>query len=169
MTVIREFAPGDVEAMLKIEHTAHLAGHWRAQDYRWLASQPEGIILVAELASDGPVAGFVAARAMGSEAEMLNLAVDAEHRRKGIGRTLVGELHRRLSIAGVERVYLEVRPSNLGAQQLYRSVGYAECGRRTNYYASNGEDALVFEFRLRPTADAGPGKDSAAPGDHAAP
>jgi ribosomal-protein-alanine N-acetyltransferase len=61
---------------------------------------------------------------------------------------LVNELHRRLRAGGSERVYLEVRPSNLTAQQLYRSLGYIECGRRREYYASNGEDALVLEIRL---------------------
>jgi len=156
MVAIREFASSDITAVMAIEHEAHPVGHWRAEDYQWLTRQPEGIVLVAEMAT-GAVSGFVAARAMGKEAEMLNLAVAQEHRRRGIGRGLVEDLHRRLRAAGTERVYLEVRPSNLIAQQLYRFLGYVECGRRRGYYASNGEDALVLEIRLhgegRPRAD----------------
>jgi [ribosomal protein S18]-alanine N-acetyltransferase len=153
--VIREFASSDARALFKIEHASHPAGHWRAEDYEWLRRQPEGIVLVAETAGDGAIAGFVAARAMGPEAEMLNLAVDPDHRRQGVGRSLVQALHRQLHAGGTERVYLEVRPSNLAAQQLYRSLGYAECGRRRDYYASNGEDALVLEIRLGAACGAG--------------
>lgn len=148
MIAIREFAPTDVPAILRIEHDSHPAGHWRAEDYEWLTRGRDGIVLVAELAENKVIAGFVAARAMGPEAEILNLAVASDHRRHGIARSLVNELHRRLRAGGSERVYLEVRPSNLTAQQLYRSLGYIECGRRPEYYASNGEDALVLEIRL---------------------
>jgi ribosomal-protein-alanine N-acetyltransferase len=150
--VIREFVSSDARALFRIEHASHPAGHWRAEDYDYLSRQPEGIVLVAETAGDGVIAGFVAARALGPEAEMLNLAVDPKHRRQGVGRRLVEELHQRLRASGTERVYLEVRPSNLTAQQLYRSLGYAECGRRRNYYASNGEDALVLEILLGTTS-----------------
>lgn len=150
MVTIRDFGQTDVTAVVGIEHAAHPGGHWKAEDYQWLSREPGGIVLVAECAQGQAVAGFVAARVMGSDAEMLNLAVAVEHRRRGIGRSLVEELHRRVSARGGERVFLEVRPSNLAAQQLYQSLGYLECGRRRNYYTSNGEDALVFELRLSP-------------------
>ena len=150
MVTIREFVVEDIAAVLQIEHVAHPAGHWRAEDYQWLVRQEGGIVLVAELADR--VVAFIAARALGPEAEMLNLAVTKEHRREGIARTLVRELHRRLQAGGVQRVYLEVRPSNISAQRLYWSLGYAECGRRHKYYTSNGEDALVLEFRLQPVS-----------------
>lgn len=159
MVAIREFASTDIAAIMAIEHDAHPAGHWRAEDYLWLTRQPEGIVLVAELTA-GAVIGFVAARAIGKEAEMLNLAVAKDHRRRGIGRSLVEDLHRRLRASGTERVYLEVRPSNLMAQQLYRFLGYAECGRRRGYYASNGEDALVLEIRLHGVREGASGADS---------
>ena len=167
MILIREFASADVSSLLRIEHEAHPGGHWKAEDYTRLSRGRGGIVLVAEMAESEAVAGFVAARAMGSDAEMLNLAVAAEHRRRGVGRKLLEELHRRLSMGGTERVYLEVRPSNLPAQQLYRSFGYVECGRRRNYYASNGEDALVFEIRLAsggtPAADPAPAAETSDP------
>jgi len=97
---IREFAPADVPAILRIEHDSHPAGHWRAEDYEWLTRGRDGIVLVAELAEDKAIAGFVAARAMGPEAEMLNLAVASDHRRHGIAGlcpTLVTNGHHALA------------------------------------------------------------------------
>jgi ribosomal-protein-alanine N-acetyltransferase len=45
---------------------------------------------------------------------------------------------------------LEVRPSNAGARNLYRSHGFVEVGRRPNYYSAEGEDAIVMSIDLDP-------------------
>lgn len=42
---------------------------------------------------------------------------------------------------------LEVRASNLSAQQLYRKYEYEVVGRRRGYYRDDGEDALLMEVR----------------------
>jgi ribosomal-protein-alanine N-acetyltransferase len=53
--------------------------------------------------------------------------------------------------SGAERVFLEVRPSNPVAQNLYRSIGFTEIGRRPRYYpAREGrEDAIVMELEIK--------------------
>lgn len=55
-----------------------------------------------------------------------------------------------------ERIFLEVRPSNPRAIQLYHSLGFNEIGRRPNYYpATRGrEDAIVMALELFADADA---------------
>ena len=52
-----------------------------------------------------------------------------------------------------ERMFLEVRPSNTRAVGLYEKLGYAQIGKRKNYYpAGDGrEDALVYSIDLNPT------------------
>lgn len=84
------------------------------------------------------------------EAHILNLCVDPEHRRQGIARFLLESL---LDVASNERVrtmLLEVRPSNVAAVELYRSLGFHRIGLRKNYYpATHGrEDALVLARRV---------------------
>lgn len=146
----RDFAPPDISGILEIQHAAEEMAQWRAGDYERLAEERGGVILVAEWEGVCGIAGFAAARAIGKEAELQNLAVRPDFRRRGVARQLVERLHERLTEAGVERIFLEARASNFAALSLYRSCGYTECGLRRNYYASDGEDALVLERPLPP-------------------
>src|SRR5574339_397573 len=68
----------------------------------------------------------------------------------GVGRQMLMLLIERASQAGMQDVFLEVRPSNLHAIALYQSVGFAEVGRRRDYYqaAEGREDALVLKLSL---------------------
>ncbi|HAI58256.1 MAG TPA: ribosomal-protein-alanine N-acetyltransferase [Xanthomonadaceae bacterium] len=84
------------------------------------------------------------------EAQLLNLCVDPAVHRRGLGRRL---LRRMVDLARwhmADRIFLEVRPSNPGAQALYASEGFLPIGRRPRYYpASDGrEDAIVMALDL---------------------
>jgi [ribosomal protein S18]-alanine N-acetyltransferase len=85
---------------------------------------------------------------------VMNLAVDPDHWRKGIGRTLLERLF--VDTAGdPERgITLEVRVSNAAAIRLYRSLGFQPTGIRRGYYTDNREDALIM-WRDPPSGDAG--------------
>ena len=89
--------------------------------------------------------------AMGAgEAHILNLCVGDSMRGRGVGRQMLMLLIERSRDAGMQDVFLEVRPSNLHAIALYQSVGFIEVGRRRGYYqAVDGrEDALVLKLAL---------------------
>ena len=85
------------------------------------------------------------------ESHVLNLCVAPNHQGRGYGRLLLSKLIDEAAVANVECVFLEVRPSNPQAIQLYQSMGFNEIGLRRNYYpARNGrEDALVMALALR--------------------
>ncbi len=147
--VIRDFRPADVAAILEIQLAAPEMAQWRPADYERVSRNPGGIVLVAEPSETlSSIVGFLAAIEIGTEAEIQNVAVRADYRRRGIARALLAEGHRRLAARSVASVFLEVRLSNLAARTLYRSLGYAECGLRRRYYASDGEDALVLRLQL---------------------
>jgi len=150
--LIRAFELDDALALVEIQRTAGQAAQWQAADYESLSHEDDGLVLVACERSAGRTIGFLAARAMGDEAELYNLAVEERHRGQGVGRYLVRDFHRRLSSAGVMRVSCEVRASNMAALSLYRSFGYVRSGLRRNYYANNGEDALLLQCDLRAAA-----------------
>ena len=90
------------------------------------------------------IVGFAGIWLMVDEAHVTTFAVHPDWRRQGIGRQLLVNLVE-LSIAiGGRRMTLEVRASNLPAQALYRSFGFADAGTRPRYYTDDGEDALVM-------------------------
>ena len=103
---------------------------------------------VAECEGEIVAYGIVAMGA--GEAHILNICVGEALRGRGIGRQMLALLIARSAEAGMQDVFLEVRPSNLHAIALYQSVGFVEVGRRRGYYqaAEGREDALVLRLSL---------------------
>jgi ribosomal-protein-alanine N-acetyltransferase len=103
---------------------------------------------VAECEGEIVAYGIVAMGA--GEAHVLNICVSGPVRGRGIGRQMLMLLIERASQAGMQDVFLEVRPSNMHAIALYQSVGFIEVGRRRGYYqAVDGrEDALVLKLSI---------------------
>jgi len=84
------------------------------------------------------------------EAHILNLCVHPAQQQRGYGRHILQYL---LDIArqrNTETVFLEVRPTNRAAYQLYASAGFDQIGTRRNYYPGRKgrEDALILALVL---------------------
>lgn len=95
---------------------------------------------------DGTVAGYIGSQSVMGEADMMNLAVHPDYRRRGIGRALVQTLVSMLWSKGVTSLALEVRASNESAIALYTQLGFTQVGRRPNYYKNPREDALILRM-----------------------
>ena len=142
---VRQFAAGDLDAVVSIQARSPEAARWLRADYQraigrdfagWVAESEAGVV------------GFLIARRVTDEMEILNLAVAAEARRRGAGSSLLKEALAWGKRAGARRVFLEVRESNGGAIEFYRQNGFAEAGRRARYYTDPIEDALVLASHL---------------------
>ncbi len=92
----------------------------------------------------GQLLGYVGSQTVLDEADMMNLAVAPEARRRGIARELVLALVELLQEKSVHCVTLEVRASNEAAKDLYHGLGFTQIGRRPNYYRNPREDALIL-------------------------
>jgi ribosomal-protein-alanine N-acetyltransferase len=103
-------------------------------------------VLLAE--DGGGVVGYVVGRATLDQGEILNLGVTLQARRRGIGAALVRRLLAEFSVAGVREAFLEVRESNIAAQQLYHSFGFRDVGRRSRYYRRPVEDAVILRAAI---------------------
>ncbi|MGH8084231.1 MAG: ribosomal protein S18-alanine N-acetyltransferase [Lysobacter sp.] len=101
---------------------------------------------------DGRIGGYFLMSIAAGEAHVLNVCVAPELQGRGHGRTLLHALLKIARARRVDRVFLEVRPSNVGAVALYDAEGFNEIGRRPRYYpAREGrEDALVMALELLP-------------------
>jgi ribosomal-protein-alanine N-acetyltransferase len=78
------------------------------------------------------------------EGHITTIGVAPDFQRRKIGMAL---LHRAVTEAmsrDADSMTLEVRVTNRGAQELYRSFGFAPVGIRKNYYADDNEDAIVM-------------------------
>lgn len=96
--------------------------------------------------------GLALGRMFGTAAELFYIHVEGDARQRGLGRALLETfLAHAATVYAAEEVFLEVRPSNVPAQKLYKNLGFEEQGRRKRYY-EDGEDALVFAKRLSPRA-----------------
>lgn len=97
------------------------------------------------VAMDGErLAGYVGSQTVLGETDMMNLAVDPDYRRKGLGKELILSLIEALRQRESRCLTLEVRDSNASARALYEKLGFSEIGRRKNYYRSPKEDALIL-------------------------
>jgi len=97
-------------------------------------------------------AGFVLARDLGGEIEILSLGVMPAGRRRGIGATLLAIVVAEGARRGARSVVLEVAAENGPARRLYAAGGFAQVGRRPRYYryADRVVDGLILR---RATAD----------------
>ena len=95
---------------------------------------------------DGRVVGMIVAWLFVDEIHIANLATHPDFRRQGIARALLLQVLKLAVADGAVTSFLEVRESNLVAQEMYRKFGYENTGRRKRYYKDNGEDAILMTF-----------------------
>jgi [ribosomal protein S18]-alanine N-acetyltransferase len=94
--------------------------------------------------------GYFVLSAAAGESHLLNFTIDLQWQRRGHGRLLLFDVLAAARLAGAERIFLEVRPSNDAGRGLYATFGFAQVGVRPAYYpaASGREDALVLSRDL---------------------
>lgn len=90
------------------------------------------------------IVGYIGSQSVMGESDMMNVAVDPDFRRAGIGKMLISRLIEDLQDSGNHCLSLEVRASNAPAIALYHKLGFAQVGRRPNYYRNPKEDAYIL-------------------------
>ena len=143
--MIREYLPADGDAIFAICKASPEAAQWARENYERAEANGQ-IILVAEDA--GKILGFLVARVVANEAEILNMAVDPGHRRQGTGSILLLAAEEQTRTHGAKQIYLEVRESNAVAQTFYEKHGFRKAGSRTKYYVSPTENAVLMEKKV---------------------
>ena len=149
--VIRFMRLKDVDAVAAIEE-ATFARPWSRESFRQeLTRNAVARYLVAE--ENGEILGYAGAWVILDESHITNIAVREDARGRGIGKKLTVDLLQVLSNLGACYATLEVRVSNLRAQNLYKSLGFISVGKRKRYYEDNNEDAFLMVCEHLPEAD----------------
>ena len=142
---IRKMGSADLPQVMLIELSTFTMP-WTEATFRGLLRRKDSDLLVADV--KGEIAGYAVFWAVMDQGELGNVAVDDDYRGKGIGTKLIEEILKRAHERGVKEIFLEVRKSNVRAQELYKTFGFVEVGRRKNYYLEPLEDALVMKMQL---------------------
>jgi [ribosomal protein S18]-alanine N-acetyltransferase len=148
--LIRPARAADLPRVLEVERAAYSSPWSGAAFESLLPRDGQGVYFRVGLL-EGRVVGHGILWMVEDEAELANLAVEPGSRRRGVARRLLDHLLDEAVRSGVGRVFLEVRVSNEGAQDLYLSRGFELVGHRRNYYRNPLEDAQILRLDLTRT------------------
>ncbi len=177
---VRRAALADLEALLAIQRDCPETSHWSEAVWRgilqppgrdgsmravWLAETWLKVVWPAKI--QGAPSGFAVVHCLVGGAELENLAVRPEYRRRGVARSLChhamewaavhAAAQRGASLTGfmieAPAMHLEVRAGNAAALELYAALGFAEQGRRKSYYQDPLDDAVLMARRLDDAAE----------------
>lgn len=123
-----------------------LGWSWSWQRVARAISDPETLVLTAR--HRGRMVGFGIMAFDEEKAHLSLLAVKTGYQREGIGTGVFGWLKESALTAGIAVVKLELRATNVIAQQFYRSLGFEEAGWAVGYYRGR-ETALRMALHLR--------------------
>ncbi|MBO7673539.1 MAG: tRNA (adenosine(37)-N6)-threonylcarbamoyltransferase complex transferase subunit TsaD [Atopobiaceae bacterium] len=145
---LRPMSVNDVEQVAALEAAAFVDGvhtPWTRAMFEEELAQPGSTWWVAH--DMGTIVGFAGAMLAGDVLDVLDIAVDKDHRRQGIARRLLQRLAYDGHVLGAQAIALEVSAGNDAARALYESLGLSVAGTRRNYYG-RGNDAVVMRADL---------------------
>jgi [ribosomal protein S18]-alanine N-acetyltransferase len=140
--MIRKMTLDDIEQVIAIDRLS-FSLPWPERSFRFeLTDNPASRCWVAEV--NGKLVGMIVVWLIVDEVHVATIATHPDFRRQGIAKKLLSHALRQLSSEGAQSSFLEVRASNLAAQEMYRKFGYGESGVRRRYYRDNDEDAILM-------------------------
>lgn len=155
--VDRPLTEADIADVVAMEQDAclHPLHAWTVENYRSSLRAGYWARVRCEAAT-GQVVAVCVAMDVADEVHLLNVAVARAWHGQGLARTLLGILQERCRQRQLGLIWLEVRPSNARALQLYTRLGYEQVGVRKHYYpAEQGrEDAIVMRLVMSGGDDA---------------
>jgi len=155
MFMLRPFKPSDLEAVMHINQTC-LPENYSSFFFIELHKRFPYTFIVAE--EKNKIVGYIMCRmetglpnlgflGLVRKGHVVSIAVLPEHRRKGVGHSLMREAMQNMERYKAKECYLEVRVSNNPAIKLYKKLGFQIVKTIPSYYI-DGEDAYVMARRL---------------------
>lgn len=139
----------DIKQLMVIENNCH-SHPWSENTFKSCL----GGRYFSEYAQDqnNNIIGFYVGEHVAGEATLMDICVDPPLQGKGYGKTLLLQFLQHVKNLKANKVFLEVRASNIAAHMLYMNHGFIEISRRTGYYPSakgfGYEDAIVMSLTL---------------------
>lgn len=121
---------------------------WSEKSICELLGNENSLVIVAR--GGAGCVGYIGARVIDDECEIMNIGVLPAWRRQGVASALLARLISEATLRRALFVSLEVRASNKEALALYGKFGFRTAGRRKNYYSAPVEDAVILRVEIRP-------------------
>lgn len=139
--VIEMMTSKDIDGVFEVEKNC-FEHHWSKDAFSKELKNDVARYIVAKI--DGKVVGYVGIWFVMDEGHITNVAVHSDYRGRKIGDELVKELVKLCKENNIVSMTLEVRVSNIVAQNLYKKYGFKLAGIRKEYYSDNKEDAMIM-------------------------
>lgn len=139
---IKEMKIEHLDGVMVVENLSFKIPWSRNSFLEELTTNDLAIYIVA--ISDEQVIGYGGLWRVFDEGHITNIAVHPEFRRCGAASKIMDEILNLCSKNDIKSITLEVRKSNIAAQNLYKKYGFTIEGMRKKYYADTGEDALIM-------------------------
>ena len=139
---IRIMTEDDAEKVAEISKLS-FPSPWSIESYIQEIRNPVALYLVATL--DSYIVGFIGTWNVLDESHITNVAVHPKFRKRNIGSLLLKNLIKICEEKyGILSFDLEVRASNIAAQNLYSKFNFKNNGIRKGYYTDDKEDAILM-------------------------
>lgn len=139
--IFREMRVEDLDQVVDIERDL-FSVPWTREGFLTYLIKKDTLFFVVE--EKEKILGYCSMMTVLDEGDILNVAVDRQRQREGIGQFLVDSMLRMAELQEMKQIHLEVRESNGTARRLYERLGFKEDGLRKNYYESPVENAVLM-------------------------
>ena len=141
-TSFKKLTLNEIDAVTELESETS-ENHWTKQQLSESISNPNNLCQILIVKSK--IVGYIIAMPSVDSADILNLAVHKDFKRKGYGSSLINHLLSELKKRQIKNLFLEVRMGNFAAISLYLSLGFKEVSIRKNYYTKNSNELSIKE------------------------
>lgn len=141
---VREMKTSDIEQVMEIESAIFGKFHWRLQSFIGEIENEFGNYFSAIDKNTNELIGYGGFWLIMDEGHITTLAVNPKLQKKGLGEKILQHMIDVGYEKNVKWFTLEVRASNIPAQNLYYKYGFKSLGLRKKYYQDNAEDALIM-------------------------
>jgi len=138
----------DMPEVIRIENKS-FEFRWSEEDFIACLRQRNCIGMIAE--HNELIIGFIIYELNEDRLNVINLAVDPQWRRRGVGTAMINKLIGKLSHQRRNRILLEVRETNLNALLFLRNNGFRAINILKDHYDDSQEDAYLMQYRISET------------------
>lgn len=142
-TKIREMQKRDIPDIMEIESVSFGEIFWQPEAFMQEIESELGNYFTAE-DEKGKIVGYCGFWLILDEGHITTIATHPDYRKKGLGERLLQKIIETGYEKNAKWFTLEVRASNIPAQNMYYKYNFKSLGLRKNYYQDNNEDALVM-------------------------